>query len=122
MEDSNIEVLNNLIKESIKLSGIDTFNKEYDSYKVIYTYNDGGNTPGINFTKFRLIINTDTYEVTDILLSENGTYLQVVDKYWVALGIVYTLRLINNDPMKFICPSQVRIGSLFFKDMNVVEE
>lgn len=100
----------------------DLFSRNDKCLTVIKTLGDGGGNPGIQGSTFRLVMSGDWWEVTDILISDLGTLVQVKDKESDGDGYRYTLKLVNPDPVKFLDVSEVSVGALYSKMWSAVEE
>lgn len=87
------------------------------------TYNDGGSTPGINFTTFRVGLPEKWFAVGDVLVPDDSRYsLRVMSEpEQDGADYVYTLQLITKDPTLYIPPAVVGLGKELSKDFNVVE-
>lgn len=100
----------------------DLFSRNDKCLTVTKNWGDGGTTPGIQSTNFRITLNGDWFEITDILISDKGTLVQVKDKQADGDGYIYTLKLIDPDPIKFMDVAEITVGSLFSKEWSAVEE
>ena len=87
------------------------------------TYNDGGSTPGINFTTFRVGLPEKWFALGDVLVPDDAKYsLRVMEEpYQDGVNFVYTLQLVTKDPTLYVPQSVLATGSEFSKDFNVVE-
>lgn len=100
----------------------DLFSRNDKCLVVTKNWADGGGTPGIQATTFRLTMNGDWWEVTDVLISDKGTLVQVKDKQSDGDGYIYTLKLVDPDPVKFLGSDEVQTGALYSKMWSAVEE
>jgi len=116
-----------------RTKGLDNINYRWplmgDSEKAVpisvaqSTYNDGGSTPGINFTTFRVGLPEKWFTVGDVIVPDDTRYsLRVMDEpYQDGADFVYTLQLITKDATLYVPPALLAIGKEFSKDYNVVE-
>jgi hypothetical protein len=92
------------------------------SVEVSRDHAGGGATPGINESMFKLYFSERLFEVTDVLVSDNGTQVRVQQEpYPDGVDYVYTVQLIDPN-QDFINPDQVDKGARFSKDYSTVEE
>lgn len=87
------------------------------------TYNDGGSTPGINFTTFRVGVPEKWFALGDVLVPDDTRYLMRVmeEPYSDGSNFVYTLQLITKDPADYIPQALLAQGKELSKDYNIVE-
>ncbi len=87
------------------------------------TYNDGGSTPGINFTTFRVGLPEKWFALGDVLVPDNVVYsLRVMEEpYQDGADFVYTLQLVTKDPTLYVPQALLAVGKEFSKDYNIVE-
>jgi len=87
------------------------------------TYGDGGATPGINNTTFRVGLPEKWFALGDVLVPDSDAYsLRVMEEpYQDGADFVYTLQLITKDPTLYVPPALLETGREFSKDYNVVE-
>lgn len=87
------------------------------------TYGDGGSTPGISNTTFRVGLPEKWFTLGDVLVPDDTTYsLRVMEEpYAEGANYVYTLQLITKDPTLYVPPALLESGREFSKDFNVVE-
>lgn len=87
------------------------------------TYNDGGSTPGINFTTFRVGLPEKWFALGDVLVPDDTRYsLRVMEEpYQDGADFVYTLQLVTKDPTLYVPQALLAAGKEFSKDYNVVE-
>jgi hypothetical protein len=92
---------------------------------VIENKGDGGSTPGINKTTFRVVFPEKWFAFGDVLVPDNTDYpVRVMDypvQESVGDGWVYTLQLVTNDDTKFMPLSLLEAGKEFSKDFNLQE-
>jgi hypothetical protein len=101
----------------------DLYGKTERSIEVIEDTTDGGATPGYGGTIFRVTFAEKLFEVTDNLVSDDGTQVRVqYEPVQNAVGWVYGLQLTDPDVSKFLDPTQVVTGARFSKDYSTVEE
>lgn len=93
------------------------------SIEISTDHMDGGSTPGIGGTTFRIRFAERFFEVTDNIVADNGTQLRVQSEpYPDGVDYVYTVQLTDPDPTAFIAPEMVNKGARFSKDFSTVEE
>ena len=87
------------------------------------TYNDGGSTPGINNTTFRVGLPEKWFAYGDVLVPDDPTYaLRVMEEpYADGLDFVYTLQLVTKDPTLYVPQALLERGREFSKEYNLVE-
>lgn len=100
----------------------DLYSRNDKSLNIVKNYGDGGATPGIQGTSFRVTMNADWFEVSDVLRGDKGTQVQVKDKTSDGDGYVYTLILTDPDVTKFINADEVAVGARFSKMYSAVGE
>lgn len=84
---------------------------------------DGGSTPGIGGTAFRVRMEEKWFSETDVLVSDNGTAVRVQSEpYLDGAEWVYSLVLMDPDPSKFIASTEIAAGARFSKDFSTVSE
>lgn len=116
-----------------RTKGLDNVNYRWplmgDSEKAVpisvaqSTYNDGGSTPGINFTTFRVGLPEKWFALGDVLVPDDTRYaLRVMDEpYQDGAHFVYVLQLVTKDPTLYVPQALLAIGKEFSKDYNIVE-
>lgn len=97
-----------------------------DSRKAVTitgNFGDGGTTPGINFSTFRVKVAEKWFTVGDNLVPDDTDYqLRVVDEpQTVGNEFIITLQLITKDSTKFIPAALLAAGKQLSKDFNTVE-
>jgi len=87
------------------------------------TLGDGGSTPGINMTTFRVGLPEKWFAVGDVLVPDDTTYqMRVMEEpYQDGADFVYTLQLITKDPTLYITPSLLDGNRELSKEYNIVE-
>lgn len=88
------------------------------------TYNDGGSTPGINFTTFRVGLPEKWFAVGDVLVPDDTDFSMRVMDEPVQDGsgnFIYVLQLITKDPTAYVTQSLLAVGKELSKDFNIVE-
>jgi len=87
------------------------------------TYGDGGSTPGIANSTFRVGLPEKWFTIGDVLVADDNQYLFRVmeEPYQDGVDYVYTLQLITKDPAAYVPQSLLGIGKELSKDYNVVE-
>ncbi len=83
---------------------------------------DGGATPGLNRIPFRIYLEENWFDSSDVLVTDDGTQIQVVSEpYQEGNAFVHTVVLV--DPNKsFLDPSNIAQGARFSKDYSMVPE
>jgi hypothetical protein len=79
-------------------------------------------TPGKGGLPFSWKMEEGIFQVSDNLVSDDGTMLRVSQVYPNGLEYVYTAVLTDPDPTKFIDPGQLKSGARMSKDFSTVEE
>jgi hypothetical protein len=107
-------------------------NREYEwqlhtqnerAIEVVGNLSDGGSTPGLSASTFRVKFAEKWFESTDNLVADDGTQVHVVaEPYQDSVAWVYTLQLTSPDLTKFIDTAVIAAGSRFSKDYSTVEE
>lgn len=101
----------------------DLYGKTERAIELLEDCTDGGTTPGINSTAFRLKFAERLFEPTDNLTSDQRTQVHVIaEPYQDAVGWVYTVQLTDPDPTKFIDLADIVAGARFSKEYSSVEE
>jgi hypothetical protein len=91
--------------------------------EVTGNLSDGGSTPGIAGSTFRVKFGEKFFEQSDNLVSDDGTQVRVqFEPYQDGNSYVYTLQLTSADQTKFIDAAQIAAGARFSKDYSTVEE
>jgi hypothetical protein len=87
------------------------------------TYGDGGATPGINFTTFRVGLPEKWFALGDVLVPDDPTYsVRVMEEpYSDGSDYVYTLQLVTKDSTLYVPPALLVGGREFSKEYNLVE-
>jgi hypothetical protein len=87
------------------------------------TYGDGGATPGINFTTFRVGLPEKWFAVGDVIVPDDTRYaLRVMEEpYQDGNDFVYVLQLVTKDPTLYVPQALLAVGKEFSKEYNVVE-
>ena len=94
---------------------------EYKCARVIENVEASNTTPGINNTQFRVKLDLDYYAYPDVLVPEDNDYnIQVVDKVSDGTGTIYTLKLITDDPTKYLDPQYLAAGREWCKVSTAV--
>jgi hypothetical protein len=107
-------------------------NREYSWYlhgqndraiEVVANYSDGGATPGLSGSTFRVKFAEKWFSVTDLLFADDQTQVRVKEEpYQEGNGWVYTLELATSDFSAFIDPTMIAAGARFSKGFSPVEE
>ena len=97
-----------------------------DSRKAISitgNYSDGGSTPGLNFTTFRVKVAENFFVLGDNLVPDDTDYQLRVDANPEQIGSewILTLKLVTNDSTDFIPAALLAAGKQLSKDFNSVE-
>jgi hypothetical protein len=77
---------------------------------------------GAGGTPFRFKMEEGIFEVSDNLVSDNGTQLRISEKTSNGLEYIYTAVLTDPDKSKFIDADQLLDGARMSKDFSTVEE
>lgn len=85
--------------------------------------NDGGTTPGLNSTTFRIGIAEKWFTIGDVLGFDDIRYkARVVEEpYLEGADFIYTLQLVTNDPTAFVPPALLTVNHEVSKGFNSVE-
>ena len=108
-------------------------NREYrwflqgdDERAIVVTGNmgDGGATPGINRTTFRVKFAEKWFANSDVLVPDNRDYpVRVMfDPEFDGTDYIYTLKLTSPDPTKFMPAALIASGAQFSKEFSTQEE
>ena len=97
-----------------------------DSEKAILVtgnFSDGGSTPGIAFTTFRVKMAEKWFALGDVILPDNPDYAARVmeEPYQSGSDFVYTLQLVTTDATLYMPSALITAGSQFSKEYNIVE-
>lgn len=87
------------------------------------TYNDGGSTPGILNSTFRVGLREKWFSFGDVLVPDDPTYsLRVMEEpYADGSDWVYTLQLVTKDSTLYVPQALLTVGCELSKDYNLVE-
>lgn len=87
------------------------------------TYNDGGSTPGILQTTFRVGLPEKWFTLGDVLVPDDTRYsVRVMEEpYQDGVNFVYVLQLVTKDPTAYVPPALLGLGKELSKDFNTVE-
>lgn len=89
---------------------------EYKTAIVLENLESGKVAPGLAFTTFRVKLDLDYFDYPDVLMGESSEYpVQVVDKVYDGVGVIYTLKLQGDNPDIFFPPQYLEEGSEFSK-------
>lgn len=92
---------------------------------VIENMGDGGSTPGISKTTFRVVFPEKWFSFGDVLIPDHPDYpVRVMEQpvqNSTGDGFIYTLQLVTNDDTKFMPLSLLEAGKEFSKDFNLQE-
>lgn len=108
-------------------------NREYDwhlqgddekAVAVTGNLGDGGLTPGLNRTTFRVKFGEKWFANQEVLVADDRDYRVRVmeDPYFDGSDWIYTLKLTSPDPAKFMDPTLIDAGSEFSKEYTTVPE
>ena len=108
-------------------------NREYDwhlqgddekAIPVSGNLGDGGVTPGLNGTTFRVKFGEKWFANQEVLVADDRTYRVRVmeDPYFDGSDWIYTLKLTSPDPTFFMDPLLIDSGSEFSKEYTTVPE
>jgi hypothetical protein len=81
-----------------------------------------GSNPGLNGAPFRFKMEEGIFQVSDNLVSDDGTMLRVSNRVSNGIDYIYTAVLTDPDPKKFIAPAQIGSTARMSKDFSTVEE
>jgi len=94
---------------------------ERKSARVLENVEASNLTPGLNQTPFRVKLDLDYYQHPDVIQGEDNDFnLQVMDKITDGTGTIYTLRILTDDPTKFLDPKYLSAGRAFDKVSTAV--
>lgn len=88
------------------------------------TYGDGGSTPGIAGTTFRVAVPEKWFTVGDVIVPDDTRYaMRVMEEVTSPDGINYVLvcQLLTKDASAYIPPALLETGRELSKDYNIVE-
>jgi len=77
---------------------------------------------GLNGQPFRFKMEEGIFQISDNLVSDDGTQCRVSNMVSNGIDYIYTAVLTDPDPKKFIAASQLAAGARFSKDFSTVEE
>lgn len=77
---------------------------------------------GVAGAPFRFKMEEGIFQVSDNLVSDNGTMLRVSNVDFNGIDYIYTAVLTDPDPSKFINADQLQMGARMSKDFSTVEE
>lgn len=81
-----------------------------------------GSNPGLNGAPFRFKMEEGIFQVSDNLVSDDGTMLRVSNRVSNGIDYIYTAVLTDPDPKKFINVDQISSTARMSKDFSTVEE
>ena len=81
-----------------------------------------GNKPGLGGSPVTMRLKEDIFNVSDNLVSDDGTQVRVSQVRGNGLDFLYTFELTDPDGSKWIDPSQIAKGARWSKDYSTVEE
>jgi hypothetical protein len=81
-----------------------------------------GSNPGLSGAPFRWKMEEGIFQVSDNLVSDDGTMLRVSNRVSNGIDYIYTAVLTDPDPKKFIDPVQISSMARMSKDFSTVEE
>lgn len=87
------------------------------------TYNDGGSTPGIAQTTFRVGVPEKWFSLGDVLVPDDPRYqMRVMEEpYSDGVNFVLVLQLVTKDSTLYVPQSLLETGKELSKDFNIVE-
>lgn len=83
---------------------------------------EAGAKPGLNGAPFRFKMEEGIFQISDNLVSDNGTMCRVSNVQSNGIDYIYTAVLTDPDPKKWMDPTQITAGARFSKDFSTVEE
>lgn len=88
---------------------------------ITYNAND---TPGLNFSTFRVSLAERWYDVGDVLVFDSRANLCRVQTEPTQIGnsYIYVLQLVTNDPAEFVDPDDLTPGKQVIKEFTNYEE
>jgi hypothetical protein len=101
-----------------------TWELEGQSERAIAVSRDSeaGDTPGYGGMPFPIYFSEKLFEVTDVLISDDGTPVRLQEEP-IPDGVEYRYNAVITDPsIPFIDPSQLSNGARFSKEYSTVEE
>lgn len=86
-------------------------------------FNDGGSTPGIANSTFRVGTAEKWFTIGDIIVPDSTKYaFRVMEEpYQSGADFIYTLQLVTNDPTAYCPPTLLTAGKELSKEFNSVE-
>lgn len=78
--------------------------------------------PGVQGSSFKWKMEEGIFQISDNLVSDDGTMLRVSNVQFNGIDYIYTAQLTDPDPKKFIDPAQLKSGARMSKDFSTVEE
>lgn len=89
---------------------------EYRNATVVELIETSNTTPGLNNTTFRVKLDLDYFQYPDVLSPEDNDFnIQVTDKVTDGTGTIYTLKILTDDPTKFLDPQYLNAGRQWSK-------
>lgn len=89
------------------------------------TFGDGGSTPGILTTTFRVAVPEKWFTIGDVIIPDDSRYsMRVMEEVKQDAGsgdYVLVLQLITKDPNAYVPPALLETGRELSKDFNIVE-
>ena len=81
-----------------------------------------GGSIGLNSQPFSWKMEEGIFQISDNLVSDDGTMCRVSNVVFNGIEYIYTAVLTDPDPKKFINATQLETGARFSKDFSTVEE
>lgn len=87
------------------------------------TYGDGGSTPGIGFSEFRLAVPEKWFSIGDVVVTDDTryTFRVMLEPYMDGVNYVLQCQMITKDPTAYIPPALLTAGKELSKEFNIVE-
>ena len=83
---------------------------------------DNGAKPGVSGLPFRFKMEEGIFQISDNLVSDNGTMCRVSNVQSNGIDFIYTAVLTDPDLKKWMKPDQLEANARFSKDFSTVEE
>lgn len=90
--------------------------------EVVELYAGNSATPGKGGTPFKVVLEDELFNPTDILVTDSGMQVYVMSKRSAGMGVEYTMRINGGAPTDFVDPDDIKVGAKFVKDYSAVAE